>query len=656
MPVQSSSPWKQPVKSVKSVANNNPLNPMPKMKTKGQKTERCWVKLVWLFTLCLTMIAAGPACATTYKLVRVASVSAGNKYVFEQDGYVMNNTISSNALQTTNSYKTTGLSDTESYVWTLESATGGYYMKNSSQYLNNSSSTNMSLGSKSSIWAFDYKEGNGTFLIQNKSNSDRFLGYTTSTSHEYKAYATSTLSSYPHAIAVYKLVDESASAPSHTATFIANGITVSETSVNEATAITFPENPANTSGKTFVGWAKAAIDGTTNTPPILYTSAYMGAADVTFYAVYATLTPSTLAITTDHLTSEMTGITSNNSYYDWSGKTLTSNAVYAGKSAKSNTYGGIQLNSSSPIGIITTQSGGRAKKVTVTWESGNTNGRQLDIYGKNTAYSSSADLYSSSTSTVGTKLGSITIGTSTELTITGNHKYIGLRSNSGTIYITQIDIDWENGDPDTYSDYCTQVTPIVTIASSGFATYCCQYPLDLDALDSNVRAYTVKEISRTTVLFKRITGTIASGVPFILYGTPNITCTLPLTTDSENHPEPNLLIGTLTATFMSQQAEDYTYFALSATYGDFRKLKAEGMTVPANKAILPVPNSLIADISEARMAIAFDDETTGISSMDDGQSSMDNTVYDLQGRRVDATLHHQPGIYLVRGKKIFVNK
>lgn len=648
MPVQSSSPWKQPVKSVKSVANNNPLNPMPKIKTKEQKTERCWVKLVWLFTLCIMMIAVGPTCATTYKLVRVASVSADNKYVFEQDGYVMNNTISSNTLQTTNSYKTTGLSDTESYVWTLESATDGFYMKNGSQYLNNSSSTNMSLGSKSSIWSFAYQEGDGTFLIQNKSNDNRFLGYTTNTSHVYKAYATNLLSSYPHAIAIYQLVDEEVSAPSHTVTFIANGITVSETSVNEATAITFPENPANNSGKTFVGWAKAAIDGTTNTQPTLYTSAYMGAADVTFYAVYATLTPGSTTIITDQLTATLIN---QNSYDNWSGKSDQSSARYAGNST-TDTNKAIQIRASENSGIVTTSSGGYARKITVTW-SGSNNNKVVDIYGKNTTYSSAADLYDNSKK--GTKIGSIS-NPATELTITGDYAYIGLRSNSGALYLSEIDIDWAVVVPDTYSDYCTQVTPIVTIASSGFATYCCQYPLDLDGLDSNVRAYTVKEISDTTVLFKRITGTIASGVPFILYGKPDITCTLPLTTDSENHPEPNLLIGTLTPTFMSQQEEDYTYFALSATYGDFRKLKDEGMTVPANKAILPVPNSLIAEMSEARMAIAFDDETTGISSMDDGQSSMDNTVYDLQGRRVDASLHHQPGIYLVRGKKILLNK
>ena len=151
---------------------------------------------------------------TTYKLTKVTSVSAGNKYVFEQGGYVMNNTVSSSALQCTNSYKTTGLTGTESYVWTLETATNGFYMKNvslnSSQYLNNSSSTSVSFGSASSQWTFSFS--NEVATIQNYSNSNRFLGFTSSTSHAYKAYATSNLgsSSYPHAITVYRLDEEAA--------------------------------------------------------------------------------------------------------------------------------------------------------------------------------------------------------------------------------------------------------------------------------------------------------------------------------------------------------------------------------------------------------------------------------------------------------------
>ena len=81
---------------------------------------------------------------------------------------------------------------------------------NSSQYLNNSSSTSVSFGSASSQWTFSFS--NEVATIQNYSNSNRFLGFTSSTSHAYKAYATTNLSgnSYPHAINVYRLDEEAA--------------------------------------------------------------------------------------------------------------------------------------------------------------------------------------------------------------------------------------------------------------------------------------------------------------------------------------------------------------------------------------------------------------------------------------------------------------
>ena len=84
-----------------------------------------------LLLLLLGVTAWGQA---TYKLEQVTSVEslvAGSMYVFEQDGYVMNNTISSSALQTTNNYSTTGLSGTETYVWELATGTKGcFYIKN----------------------------------------------------------------------------------------------------------------------------------------------------------------------------------------------------------------------------------------------------------------------------------------------------------------------------------------------------------------------------------------------------------------------------------------------------------------------------------------------------------------------------------------------
>lgn len=151
----------------------------------------------------------------------------------------------------------------------------------------------------------------------------------------------------------------------------------------------------------------------------------------------------TVAVTgkTDTLTKSWTGV-KDSSYASWSNKTLNSDAVYAG-----NTSGGtdIQLKSSgSTSGIVTTTSGGKVTKITVTWNSSTTDGRTLNVYGKNAPYSTPADLYN--TNSAGTKLGTIVKGTSTELTITGNYEYIGLRSNSGAMYLTEIIIDWNGGE------------------------------------------------------------------------------------------------------------------------------------------------------------------------------------------------------------------
>lgn len=143
---------------------------------------------------------------------------------------------------------------------------------------------------------------------------------------------------------------------------------------------------------------------------------------------------------TDKLNLTFTGQSGTN-YGTWSGKKASSDAVYAGNSAGDKSS--IQLRSNnSNSGIVTTTSGGYAKKVVVTWQSETTDGRTLNIYGKNTAYTAATDLYNSTNQ--GTLLGTITKGTSTEFVIPGNYQYIGLRSASGAMYITEIQITWSS--------------------------------------------------------------------------------------------------------------------------------------------------------------------------------------------------------------------
>ncbi len=243
--------------------------------------------------------------------------------------------------------------------------------------------------------------------------------------------------------------------PVYTVAWSVNGAIVKTDDLKEGAAVTAPA-VEDIHGKVFAGWVtteNVAVDET----PAYVTPSATATADVTYYAVFAILTPGDYTTTTDVLTRATTGVNDGASAYsDWSNKSADggSTAIYAGNSAGSNNS--IQLRSNNNnSGIITTTSGGRVKKVSVVWNSNTLDDRTLDIYGSNSVYATPADLYN--ISTAGVKLGSITKGTSTELNIVGDYTYLGIRSNSSAMYISSISIDWENGTPDVYSDFSTTV-------------------------------------------------------------------------------------------------------------------------------------------------------------------------------------------------------
>ena len=239
---------------------------------------------------------------------------------------------------------------------------------------------------------------------------------------------------------------ESGYVPTHTATFSVNGETTS-TDFSEDADIVFPADPADVNGKKFVGWTATPIVGTTDVKPAFVDAAKMGSSDVTYYAVFADAALITGTLT-DNLVLETTGVESGSTYTNWSGKTAAdgSDAVYSGNSGGVNSS--IQLRSNnSNSGIVSTTTGGTIKKVVVEWNSNTAGGRTLDIYGSTTAYTNATDLYNAN---AGTKLGSVVYGTSTELSITGDYQYIGLRSNNNAMFLDKISIYWE-GEATRYS-------------------------------------------------------------------------------------------------------------------------------------------------------------------------------------------------------------
>ena len=119
-----------------------------------------------------------------------------------------------------------------------------------------------------------------------------------------------------------------------------------------------------------------------------------------------------------------------------------SDAIYAGKVNKNSTN--IQMNAITSTNtaagceIVTTTSGGYAKRVQAFWGGSNTNNRYLTVYGSNSAYTGSE------TATSGTSLGTITFHTDDEygyLDINGDYPYLQIVA-SGAMYMSQINITW----------------------------------------------------------------------------------------------------------------------------------------------------------------------------------------------------------------------
>lgn len=282
---------------------------------------------------------------------------------------------------------------------------------------------------------------------------------------------------------------------------------------------------------------------------------------------------------TDVLNRELTGIEDTQSSYEaWSGKTSNTSAVYAGQSAGSNNS--IQLRSSNNnSGIVTTTSGGYAKSVVVTWNANTATGRTLAVYGSNKAYTSPEELYN--VSTQGTPLGKIVCGTSTELIIEGNYEYIGLRSESGAMYISEILVKW--------SDEAVEVAALESISVSGQTT---EYVLGenfvfdglvtaayADASTKQVVPTSVSTPDMTTAGDKTVTVTYTEGEVTVTYE-----YTITVTAPTESWTKVNSLAEIVTGEYVIiAETSSKAGFLPSTTTSSAPAFTATGLTISGNQ-------------------------------------------------------------------------
>ena len=213
------------------------------------------------------------------------------------------------------------------------------------------------------------------------------------------------------------------------------------------TATVLPINAANkninwSSSDTAVATVSDGLVTATGVGEATITAA--SAADSSITATFAlTVRATTPKVTvTDTLTREDTGI-SGNTYGSWSNVTKSSGTVYSGISSGRNSVISINANQNAAgyAGIISTSSVGVLKKVSFEWQANTESGRIVEIYGSDTAYNAPAELVESSTQ--GTLIGTIVYGTSTELTVTDEYAYVGIRATGGNAYLTSVSIQWE---------------------------------------------------------------------------------------------------------------------------------------------------------------------------------------------------------------------
>ena len=198
------------------------------------------------------------------------------------------------------------------------------------------------------------------------------------------------------------------------------------------------------------------------------------------------------------------------------------------------------------------------------------------------------------------------------------------------------------------------VTLTRTLQTSGWNTFCVPFSTSIPS------GWTVKEL--TTSSFNSSTGALSltfGNATSIVAGTPYL---VKVTSNVVNPTFDGVTISKDTAPVSTTAIDFVPTLGLTEITGD-----ANDVLFLSSGNKLLHPSSLPANMKgfraylllkgEAALARSFsmdfgDGETTGIITIENGQSATSKAIYDLQGRRVNGTA--QKGMYIVNGKKTVI--
>lgn len=187
------------------------------------------------------------------------------------------------------------------------------------------------------------------------------------------------------------------------------------------------------------------------------------------------------------------------------------------------------------------------------------------------------------------------------------------------------------------SQYSVAITPLYTKT-----TYVTTIPLDFSDIEG-LKAYRASAAGSGSVTLTSVE-TVPVITPLVLIGTASTTYNVPVASSASPIGTNFLVAGDGTTVF---DGTTYDYIL----YSDGLFYQIGSGTVAATKAYLHCDSDPTTGGSTRSLALNFEDETTGLKAIDNGQTTIENAVYDLQGRRV---VQPQKGLYIINGKKIII--
>lgn len=237
--------------------------------------------------------------------------------------------------------------------------------------------------------------------------------------------------------------------------------------------------------------------------------------------------------------------------------------------------------------------------------------------------------------------------------ISQNGLSITLRAGDETIEATRNDIVNVIGFPSVYEAKTRTIqlaiweqsaidvikTETLTTSAKGYATYSADYAVNYSKLGLTAYTLTVDETNKT-VTAKAFTGVVPAGGAVLVKGDASKAYTLtPATTEGDATFATDLKTGATKA-----DGTQYGFTSKSGTPA-FAQV-VSGQDIPAKKGYI-----VLSGASAAKYSICFDDEATGIQTIE-AASAANAAMYNLAGQRVDKAYK---GIVIVNGKK-YLNK